>query len=88
MCKASFGIAVAAALATSFFLVVGTAAADPYKWCAVYNERTGGGTNCGFITIEQCRATISGIGGICEPNPFYTGPAMKPEKHIRKRHPS
>jgi hypothetical protein len=29
------------------------------------------GTNCGFLTIEQCRATVSGIGGFCVPNQFY-----------------
>ena len=44
---------------------------DPYPWCAVYGGRGGGGTNCGFLTIEQCRATVSGIGGFCEPNQFY-----------------
>lgn len=38
-------------------------AADPYKWCAV---DSGGGTNCGFITIEQCRTSVSGVGGFCE----------------------
>ena len=27
--------------------------------------------NCGFLTIEQCRATVSGIGGFCVPNQFY-----------------
>jgi len=49
--------------------------ADPYRWCAVYGGGDmGGGTNCGFITLEQCRATVSGIGGSCEPNQFYTGP--------------
>ena len=30
-----------------------------------------GATNCGFLTIEQCRATVSGIGGFCVPNQFY-----------------
>ena len=45
---------------------------DPYRWCAVYGGRGGGGgTNCGFLTIEQCRATVSGIGGFREPNQFY-----------------
>jgi len=44
-----------------------------YPWCAVYNM-IGGGTNCGFSTLAQCRATISGIGGSCEPNQFYKGP--------------
>jgi hypothetical protein len=28
-------------------------------------------TNCGFLTLEQCRATVSGIGGFCVPNQFY-----------------
>ena len=27
--------------------------------------------NCGFLTIEQCRASVSGIGGFCVPNQFY-----------------
>lgn len=40
-----------------------------YPWCAVYSGDSVGGTNCGFSTIEQCRATVSGIGGSCEPNP-------------------
>jgi hypothetical protein len=44
---------------------------DPYPWCAVYSGDGGGGTNCGFLTIEQCRATVSGIGGFCAPNQFY-----------------
>ena len=46
---------------------------DPYPWCAVYGGDAGGASNCGFTTIEQCRATVSGIGGSCEPNQFYTG---------------
>lgn len=50
------------------------AAADPYKWCAQYGGFWGGGgRNCGFVTYRQCMATVSGIGGSCEPNPFYTG---------------
>jgi hypothetical protein len=28
-------------------------------------------TNCGFRTIEQCRAALSGNGGFCVPNQFY-----------------
>jgi len=30
-----------------------------------------GATNCGFLTIEQCRATVSGVGGTCVRNQFY-----------------
>ena len=28
-------------------------------------------TNCGFLTIEQCKATVAGLGGFCVPNQFY-----------------
>jgi hypothetical protein len=52
-----------------------SASADPYRWCAEYGNRGGGGgTNCYFVTWEQCRAAISGNGGLCRPNLFYTGP--------------
>jgi len=44
---------------------------DPYPWCAVYGGDASGSSNCGFLTIEQCRATVSGIGGFCGPNQFY-----------------
>ena len=49
------------------------AAADPaqareYPWCARYDWTT---ANCGFVSFQQCLATISGIGGRCEPNPRY-----------------
>lgn len=53
--------------------VMGEAKADPYRWCAEYGGGRGGGTNCYFVTIEQCRAAISGNGGFCRPNNFYTG---------------
>jgi hypothetical protein len=37
---------------------------DPYPWCAEYwGDRGGGGTNCGFLTLEQCRAAVSGVHG-------------------------
>ena len=62
--------------------------ADPYRWCAEYSGggRGGGGRNCWFMTWEQCRATISGIGGNCSPNPFYDGrPIVTPEDGVRAR---
>ena len=72
--------------AVTLVLMPAAGMADPYKWCAVYSGGMGGGgTNCGFHTIEQCRATVSGIGGFCDPNPFYTGPAERPAKRAHKR---
>jgi hypothetical protein len=82
MYKPLFGLAVAAGFAASSFFAIGAASADPYKWCAVYGAYAA--TNCGFMTIEQCRATISGAGGSCMPNQFYTGPDKTPTKRSRK----
>jgi hypothetical protein len=46
-------------------------------------DRTLAATNCGFITIEQCRATASGMGGFCVPNQFYN--PRRPAKDARKQ---
>jgi Protein of unknown function (DUF3551) len=51
-------------------LLTGTAAAREYAWCAHYNDETGA-RNCGFSTVEQCRATVSGAGGFCHQNPSF-----------------
>jgi len=82
MYKTLFGFAVAVGFVASSFFAVGVATADPYKWCAVYSAY--GATNCGFSTIEQCRATINGGGGSCVPNQFYTGTDKTPAKRSRK----
>jgi len=60
--------------------------AEPYAWCAQYGggRGGGGGRNCGFVSYEQCQLTIAGMGGFCEPNQFYTGPAERPAKRVRK----
>ena len=51
-------------------LSMGTRAeAQNYPWCAYYSSGDdGGGTNCGFITFEQCMATARGLGSNCQPN--------------------
>ena len=60
-------------------------AAIEYPWCAQYSGGSnGGGRNCGFSTLEQCRATVSGIGGFCEPNLFYLGAAGDTSQRKRK----
>ena len=51
------------------------AQADQYPWCAVYGDNMGGSSNCYMPTLEQCRAAISGQGGFCQRNPFYSGRA-------------
>lgn len=79
-------------------ILVGTAAigtraeAQNYPWCAYYGNDFGG-ENCGFSTYEQCMATVSGIGGICDRNTQYVPPAgapgpryVAPGRHYRPRH--
>ena len=61
------------------------AAAIEYPWCAQYGGMTDGGRNCGFSTLAQCLATVSGIGGGCERNLFYQGAVERPAKPARKR---
>jgi len=40
-----------------------------YPWCSHYTSGdVGGAISCGFVTREQCLATVSGIGGVCEQN--------------------
>ena len=63
----------ALALAILAFPALTTAPAQAgieYPWCAHYSEPAGG-TNCGFVTLTQCQAAISGIGGMCIENPAY-----------------
>jgi tetratricopeptide (TPR) repeat protein len=53
-------------IAATFALATPAAAKEP-GWCAEYRN---GGNNCGFYTHEQCMASVSGIGGFCNRNPF------------------
>lgn len=74
--------AILAALAAPALLAPSPARANiEYPWCAAYGGDMGGASNCGFTTWEQCMATVSGIGGSCEPNQFYH-PQRAP---VRKR---
>ena len=77
------GIAAIASLPT---LVTPARAEIEYPWCAQYSgDGDGdGGRNCGFSTLEQCRATVSGIGGSCEPNLFYPGSSSDTSQSKRK----
>lgn len=80
-------------LATLSILALATAAhaQQPFRfggahsgaWCLFDDPWT---YNCGFATLQQCYATASGAGGLCQPNP--SGPPTPPP-HARKapRHP-
>jgi hypothetical protein len=81
LCSVFFALTTLAAL-TVFTPSAGQA--ESYAWCAAYGSKFGGSRNCGFVTLAQCRETILGMGGFCERNLFYTGPAERSAKHARK----
>jgi hypothetical protein len=69
---------------------IGTRAeAQNYPWCAIYGEgAVGGGTNCGFISFEQCMATASGLGSFCYRNTQYVPPpGPHPPTRLQRRYP-
>jgi hypothetical protein len=68
-------------------LIAGTCAAPAqaeYPWCALLGGDAGGGTSCWFNTLEQCRATVSGVGGYCQQNPRYTAGGAPPARRGRR----
>jgi uncharacterized protein DUF3551 len=85
LAKTYFALAILAGIIGG--AAVDTAQADPYKWCALYSGGRGGGAqNCYFVTLEQCKMAVSGVGGFCTPNQFYDGrPVMTPGEAPRKK---
>jgi hypothetical protein len=62
---------------------IGTPAhAQNRPWCAFYDALYA--SNCGFSTYEQCLATVSGVGGYCEPNTMYVPPPGPSRRHPRR----
>jgi len=68
---AAVAIAAMAALARP-------AAAIEYPWCAQYGGDDGGGRNCGFTTLEHCRATVSGMADSANPTCSIPAPLSSP----------
>jgi hypothetical protein len=61
-------VIISGAVATLTLSVAAPVQAREYPWCARYDWTT---SNCGFVSFRQCLATISGVGGRCEPNPRF-----------------
>jgi hypothetical protein len=66
---ALFGVAAATA-----FLGMAAESRDAraydYPYCAVAGGHEAY-ENCGYQTLQQCRAAVSGVGGHCQQNPRY-----------------
>ena len=53
-------------------------------WCADIGEP--GPTDCGYVSFEQCKEAVSGVGGYCRQNPFAgTGRSGQRRSHPAPR---
>ena len=57
-----------------------------YPWCALSGRDSGGGSmSCYYRTLQQCMATLSGIGGNCVESPYYHAqPTQLPHRALVK----
>ena len=72
-----------AAITLAGLFLSGIGARAEGTWCAHYVLHT----NCGFHSLEQCQATVSGAGGFCYRNTFggSAGPDVKePRRRLRR----
>jgi Protein of unknown function (DUF3551) len=72
-------------------LSLSTIGAHAGSWCA-HLAVPPGAESCSFYSLQQCQATVSGIGGFCTPNAFSYGSASSaygyargPRRHYRHR---
>ena len=61
--------------------------AQNYPWCAQYSDGSGGAMNCGFASLQQCLADVSGIGGFCTQNSTYQPSAKPSGSRFRRSYP-
>ena len=83
---ATLAVPLAAAAFISPASMTPAATATLFPWCAHYMMR-GGGTNCGFGTLQQCLTMISGVGGSCQRNPYLedSPPVVHKVRHKQRR---
>ena len=53
--------------------------AASYPWCAKYFKE-GSPTSCYYTSYQQCKTTLSGIGGYCFESPYYHAPSVRAAK--------
>jgi uncharacterized protein DUF3551 len=41
-----------------------------YQYCLMTND---GERDCRYASLEQCEVSRAGVGGSCDPSPYYTG---------------
>jgi hypothetical protein len=83
---AKFGTAIAIGVAVQLIAATGSRGEIEYPYCqGVGGGRGAGFVTCGFATMAQCRETTMGMGGWCQPNPYYVaGPTAAAEGRARR----
>jgi hypothetical protein len=62
-----------------------------YPWCAILpgaGSGSGGAMSCYYTSWEQCRTSMSGIGGNCIESPYYHAQSTQSPRHslVKPRH--
>jgi hypothetical protein len=52
-----------------------------YPWCSLGGTRGSNALSCYYTSWEQCRTTMSGIGGLCVQSPYYHEQPAQPPHH-------
>jgi hypothetical protein len=78
----TFSVASAVALAAGLLTSSPAPAAVEYPWCAITSLNLGTPA-CDYSTIDQCRASIVGGGGFCQPNPRASVQVQMPRRGAR-----
>ena len=76
---------VIAAAAMIVLAAIEAHAGQRAPWCAWLSGYQGFISDCSYFTLAQCRATISGNGGYCAPNPNARPPRDgQPYRHAQR----
>ena len=70
-------LAISCAMLLSDIHAASAQSAYSYPWCSVRGRM--GSMSCYYTSWEQCRATLSGIGGNCVMSPYYR-PSLPPPR--------
>jgi len=54
-----------------------------YAYCAQFNDGTS--PDCGFSSLQMCERSVTGVGGVCNPNP--AGPPIQPAPTTQNQMP-
>jgi Protein of unknown function (DUF3551) len=69
-------LAAGGLLAGAVLVLTNSTAFAQGRYCAVSQGAGITYEQCSFMSFEECRVEVQGLGGFCRPNPRYVGPAL------------